>query len=98
MLVAARRLIAAGKDVEIGGEAPRRAIVARSMPDTHADARALTAAAFTPAAADSLADAVRRTAGPDAAGVGVGTPATKDDAEFERSRERSDSRIAASRF
>ena len=63
------------------------------MPDTHA----LTASAFTPARADARADAVRRAAGHDDAGGGE-TPAAKDDAEFERSRERSDTRIAASRF
>ena len=67
------------------------------MPDTHADARVLTPADFTPARADARADAVRRAAGHDDAGGGE-TPATKDDAEFERSRERSDTRIAASRF
>ena len=67
------------------------------MFDTHAVARALTAAAFPSAPADALTDAVRQTAEHDAAGVDVGTLATKD-AEFERSRERSDTWIAASRF
>ena len=64
------------------------------MPDTHA----LTASAFTPARADAFADAMRRAAGHDDDAGGGETPATKDDAEFERSRERSDTRIAASRF
>ena len=69
------------------------------MFDTRAVARALTAAAFfTPAQADALTDAVRQTAEHDAAGAAIGTLATKDDAEFERSRERSDTWIAASRF
>ena len=63
------------------------------MPDTHA----LTASAFTPARADAFADAMRRAAGHDDDAGGGETPATKDDAEFERSRERSDTRIAASR-
>ena len=49
------------------------------MFDTHAIARALTAADFTPAQADALTDAVRRAAEHDAAGVDVGTLATKDD-------------------
>ena len=47
------------------------------MFDTHAIARALTAADFTPAQADALTDAVRRAA--EHAGVDVGTLATKDD-------------------
>ena len=68
------------------------------MLDTHAVARALTTAAFPPAQADALTDAVRQTAEHDAAGADVGMLATKDDAEFERSRERSDTWIAASRF
>ena len=64
------------------------------MPDTHA----LTASAFTPARADAFADAVRRAAGHDDDDAGGGeTPAAKDDAEFERSRERSDTWTAASR-
>jgi len=49
------------------------------MFDTYAIARALTAADFTPAQADALTDAVRRAAEHDAAGVDVGTLATKDD-------------------
>ena len=49
--------------------APRRAVVTGSMFDTHAIARALTAADFTP----GQADAVRRAAEHDAAGVDVGT-------------------------
>ena len=67
------------------------------MPDTHADARVLTPADFTPARADAFADAMRRAAGHDDDAGGGETPAAKDDAEFERSRERSDTRIAASR-
>ena len=49
------------------------------MLDTHAIARALTAADFTPAQADALTDAVRQAAEHDTAGVDVGTLATKDD-------------------
>ena len=49
------------------------------MLDTHAIARALTAADFTPARADALTDAVRQAAEHDAAGVDVETLATKDD-------------------
>ena len=49
------------------------------MFDTLAIARALTAADFTPAQADALTDAVRQAAEHDAAGVAVGTLATKDD-------------------
>ena len=49
------------------------------MFDTLAIARALTAADFTPAQADALTDAVRQAAEHDAAGVDVGTLATKDD-------------------
>ncbi len=49
------------------------------MFDTHAIARALTAADFTPAQADALTDAVRRAAEHDDAGVDVGTLATRDD-------------------
>ena len=41
-------------------EAPNRAIVAARMLDTHAIARALIAADFTPAQADALTDAVRQ--------------------------------------
>ncbi len=53
------------------------------MFDTHAIARALTAADFTPAQADALTDAVRQAAEHDAAGVDVGTLATKDDLRAE---------------
>ena len=49
------------------------------MFDTLAIARALTAADFTPAQADALTDAVRQAAEHDAAGVAIGTLATKDD-------------------
>ena len=49
------------------------------MFDTLAIARALTAADFTPAQADALTDAVRQAAEHDAAGVDVGTLATKAD-------------------
>ena len=49
------------------------------MFDTLAIARALTAADFTPAQAEALTDAVRQAAEHDAAGVDVGTLATKDD-------------------
>ena len=49
------------------------------MLDTHAIARALTAADFTPAPADALTDAVRQAAEHDAAGVDIETLATKDD-------------------
>ena len=49
------------------------------MFDTLAIARALTAADFTPAQADALTDAVRQAAEHDAAGVDVGTLATKTD-------------------
>ena len=49
------------------------------MFDTHAIARALTAADFTPAQADALTDAVRQAAEHDTAGVEVGTLATKAD-------------------
>ena len=58
-------------------KAPNRAIVTGSMFDTLA--RALTAADFTPAQAEALTDAVRQAAEHDAAGVDVGTLATKDD-------------------
>ena len=53
------------------------------MFDTHAIARALTAADFTPAQADALTDAVRQAAEHDAAGIDVGTLATKDDLRAE---------------
>ena len=53
------------------------------MFDTHAIARALTAADFTPAQADALTDAVRQAAEYDAAGIDVGTLATKDDLRAE---------------
>ena len=53
------------------------------MFDTHAIARALTAADFTPAQADALTDAVRQAAEHDAAGVDVGTLATKADLHVE---------------
>ena len=53
------------------------------MFDTHAIARALTAADFTPAQADALTDAVRQAAEHDAAGVDVGTLATKTDLRAE---------------
>ena len=53
------------------------------MFDTHAIARALTAADFTPAQADALTDAVRQAAEHDAAGVDIGTLATKDDLRAE---------------
>ena len=49
------------------------------MLDTHAIARALTAADFTPAQADARTDAVRQAAEHDAGGVDVETLATKDD-------------------
>ena len=51
------------------------------MLDTHAIARALTAADFTPAQADALTDAVRQAAA--AAGVDVETLATKEDLRTE---------------
>ena len=60
-------------------KAPNRAIVTGSMFDTLAIARALTAADFTPAQAEALTDAVRQAAEHDAAGVDVGTLATKAD-------------------
>ena len=50
------------------------------MLDTHAIARALTAADFTPAQADALTDALRQAA---AAGVDVETLATKEDLRTE---------------
>ena len=53
------------------------------MFDTHAIARALTAADFTPTQADALTDAVRQAAEHDAAGVDVGTLATKADLHME---------------
>ena len=49
------------------------------MFDTLAIARALTAADFTPAQADALTNAVRQAAEHDAAGVDIGTLATKAD-------------------
>ena len=64
-------------------KAPNRAIVTDSMFDTHAIARALTAADFTPTQADALTDAVRQAAEHDAAGVDVGTLATKADLHME---------------
>ena len=53
------------------------------MLDTHAIARALTAADFTPAQADALTDAVRQAAEHDAAGIDVETLATKEDLRAE---------------